>query len=178
MNSIFFFFIFFCQLLLLLRVYLGKLLVIVDGLPYLDSNCAITKRGSRTFDVNRQYLLVHHAVVGTKDATMKLDLIANCLFLLASSGIVSSSSIVPSMESLPHHPITPRPARPTHTRTRTTTYATTTTYYETPTPTTEVSIPYMPTTFDSAICSAYPEICRNAGLSDSAITATAKPNKL
>lgn len=35
----------------------------------------------------------------------------------------------------------------------------------TPTPTlTTVPLPYLPTTFDSAVCAAYPEICYNAGL--------------
>lgn len=37
----------------------------------------------------------------------------------------------------------------------------------TPTPTTTpvtVTIPYKPTTFDAAVCSAYPELCINAGL--------------
>ena len=168
----------------------AKLVVIVDGLPHLDNNCVITKRGRRTSDINRSYLLVHHAAVGPKDATMKLGLIAICLFLLASSGIVSSSPISPSVNDRiyhpSHHPIPPRPTRSTRTRTRThtrtrtrtTTHATTTTHYETPTPTTEVTIPYMPTTFDSAVCSAYPEICRNAGLNESARTAAAKPNEL
>jgi hypothetical protein len=33
-----------------------------------------------------------------------------------------------------------------------------------PTPTTEPTLPNQPTTFDPSICSAYPELCRNAGI--------------
>jgi hypothetical protein len=29
---------------------------------------------------------------------------------------------------------------------------------------TSVTIPYKPTTFDAAVCSAYPELCTNAGI--------------
>ena len=33
-----------------------------------------------------------------------------------------------------------------------------------PTPTTKPTLPNQPTTFDPSICSAYPELCRNAGI--------------